>query len=233
MGYFSIDGLYMELDACELFGIRMFKFTLVNYEHSWTSKCLCVLTDSTVRSSEPRGTFTAEPVDSIHTDTAIVTEKVERFKKIYLMRLYKSHILPAATKPMFFVSLCGGGHKAQFNSSIQASTFQMLIGVSSPSFPCSHHASVSVLLKALLPPGRMRRMVTYSSPLQLRPTNLHSPWGRCPPPPKKNSHLSLFYSISQPPARRDASLRFDLRRTSTALSCPPPTTPPSRKLSVM
>lgn len=122
------------------------------------------------------------------------------------MRPNKSHILSSCNKAH---CVCdggggGGGHKAQFNSSIQASTFQMLIAVSSPSppLPSSHHASLPFLLKARLPPQVAWEEWTHKPPRH-SPTCIHHGVGG-DPPQNLSLHLSLSYSIAKPPVLRDA-----------------------------
>lgn len=92
------------------------------------------------------------------------------------------------------VCVCVGGvHNAQFNSSIQAFTFQMLIAMSSPSPP--------FLLKAQPP-------TPHPPPI---PPRLH--WKNGPLTP----NLSLPYSISTPtPPVGDAPLTLGLGTTSNA-----------------
>lgn len=95
----------------------------------------------------------------------------------------------------------GGGHRAQFSSSIQAFTFQMLIAMSSPSPPLHSSQSPAPC------PGCIGRMD--------------------PPHPTHQKPFSPLFSVlfniqPPPPHLRDSPLRLDLRITSTAFSGPSP-----------
>lgn len=147
------------------------------------------LTDSAVRSGETGGALAPEPVDSVHADPTIVTEGAKK-----LTVRWGRTSFPATTKHIDCVPLWGGGHKTQFNPSIQASTFQMLIGVSSSSPPLIRPSSIPPQ-KPSFPP-RSHGKNGHVHPLCHSTPHLHSPQGRwdsCPPHKTPTSHCPIQY----------------------------------------
>lgn len=137
------------------------------------------------------------------------------------MRLHKRNILSSCNKAHLFLfgfvyvcicSGCGGvggwrgGHKALFNSSIQASTFQMLIAVSSPSPLLLSTCLLPFLLKAQLPPTirSLRKEWTRmpTTPATPPPTCIHHGVGGTPASPLSPPPFSVLFNIGAPSSER-------------------------------
>ena len=169
-----------------------------------------LLTDSAVWPGETGSALAPKPVDSVHADAAVVTEIGEEINK-KKKRNVKSHILSSCNKAhrlcvcvCVYVATVEGGHKPQFSSSIQASTFQMLIAVSSPSPPLLS----SCLLKAGLPPrshGKNGHVCPHPPPLHPPPAFTMGKVGVLYPPAQEKKPLSP--PIQYPSPRSSPTLR--------------------------